>query len=64
MCVLIFYTTFVWNPLISNLMKISPVGDELFHVDTQGDRQKHRVNKTNSCFPQIFLAQKILFSYT
>jgi len=39
--------------LISNLMKIHPVGAELFHVDGQTDRYTDRHDESDSCFLQL-----------
>jgi len=49
-----FSTDFRKIFLISNFMKIRPVGSEVFHADGQGDR----LDKANSCFSQCEDAPK------
>jgi len=41
------------NPLISNFMKIHPVGAELFHEDGQKHRRTDRYDEANSRFLQV-----------
>jgi hypothetical protein len=46
----IFSTDFQKNTPISHLMKIRPVGAEIFHADGQTDRQARQANSRFSQF--------------
>jgi hypothetical protein len=47
-----FLDRFSKNIRISNIMKIHPVGAELFHADGQTDKDRH--DEANSRFSQFF----------
>jgi hypothetical protein len=48
-----FFDRFLKNTRISNVMKIRPVGAELFHTDRRTDWQRDRHDEANSRFSQL-----------